>query len=136
MFHFWNPEVSVPLSSAKGNGLRGGVLGGELTPELLGVGYIIGPRIASVMLAGGVLAYLVLTPLIFRFVGAETVPANPTTEDMVKAVFSIREKYLLYIGAGAVAAGGIISMLQALPMIFAALKAGLRDMTPGSSKSG
>ena len=58
---------SAAVQRQTGNGLRGGVLGGELAPELLGVGYIIGPRIASHHVAGGVLAYLVLVPLIVLF---------------------------------------------------------------------
>src|SRR5690348_8288744 len=54
----WKDTLNFPLF-AKGRGLRGAIFGGETSPELLGVGYIIGPRIASTMLAGGVLAYLV-----------------------------------------------------------------------------
>ncbi|HVU88594.1 MAG TPA: OPT/YSL family transporter, partial [Pirellulales bacterium] len=54
--HLWKDEVNIPLTNSAGKGLRGGMLGGALTPELLGVGYIIGPKIASIMLGGGVLA--------------------------------------------------------------------------------
>ena len=72
----WPEDVNVPLFTKAGEGmlptagskgLVGGILGGELSPELLGVGYIIGPRIASIMMAGGVLAYLVLVPMIVLF---------------------------------------------------------------------
>ncbi len=103
-------------------------MGGELTPELLGVGYIIGPKIASIMLAGGVLAYLVLTPMVFLFGNRNMSPDGASAAAVADAVAAVRTRYILYIGAGAVATGGIISMLQALPMIFSSLKAGLRDL--------
>jgi len=132
--HLWKDEVNQPLTNSAGKGLRGGVVGGELTPELLGVGYIIGPKIASIMLAGGILAYLVLTPMVFRFGDPNLLPAGASAEQIAEAVSNVRKYYILYIGAGAVAAGGIISMLQALPMIFSSLKAGLRDILPSGGK--
>jgi uncharacterized oligopeptide transporter (OPT) family protein len=83
----------------------------ELSPSLLGVGYIIGPKIASIMVAGGVLAYLVISPMIVFFGGELTVPLDPGTK-LISAMKDgeIRNSYILYIGAGAVAAGGIFSM--------------------------
>jgi putative OPT family oligopeptide transporter len=134
--HLWKDEVNVPLTNSAGKGLRGGMAGGELTPELLGVGYIIGPKIASIMLAGGILAYLVLTPMVFLFGSRNLLPDGATVGQIADAVANVRTRYILYIGAGAVAAGGIISMLQALPMIFSSLKAGLRDILPSGNKSG
>ena len=128
--HLWNEEASAPLYTSSGQGLYKGVIGGELSPELLGVGYIIGPRIASIMLAGGVLAYLVLVPTIALFGANQAEPLAPATtliRDM--GVHEIRNDYILYIGAGAVATGGIISMLQALPLIVASIRAGLRDIS-------
>ncbi|HVU88205.1 MAG TPA: oligopeptide transporter, OPT family, partial [Pirellulales bacterium] len=133
--HLWKDEVNIPLTNSAGKGLRGGMLGGELTPELLGVGYIIGPKIASIMLGGGVLAYLVLTPMVFLFGSRALLPDGATVHQIAESVSAVRTRYILYIGAGAVAAGGIISMLQALPMIFSSLKAGLRDMIPSGGKS-
>jgi len=135
--HLWHEVVSFPLKTKTGKGLPGGEVGGELSPELLGVGYIIGPRIASIMLAGGVLAYLVITPLIVFFGSTLNAPLAPATElirDMDAA--GVRKNYILYIGAGAVATGGIISMFQALPMIITSLAAGLRDLRPGKSGEG
>ncbi len=133
----WKGEVNFALTNSAGKGLRGGVVGGELTPELLGVGYIIGPKIASIMLAGGVLAYLVLTPMVFLFGSRNLLPDRASVDQIVDSVVAVRKHYILYIGAGAVAAGGIISMLQALPMIFSSLKAGLRDLVPsGKASSG
>jgi putative OPT family oligopeptide transporter len=101
----------------------------EVSPELLGVGYIIGPRIASVMCAGGVLAYLVLIPLIKFFGEAIPGPLAPGGVPIREMGPSqIRSAYILYIGAGAVAAGGIISLLRSLPIIAHSLRAGLRDL--------
>jgi putative OPT family oligopeptide transporter len=66
-FKLWKDTLDQPLFNKAGQGLKKGVLGGELDPALLGVGYIIGPRIASIMVAGGVLAYLVMVPTIAYF---------------------------------------------------------------------
>ena len=108
--------------------LAAGSVAAEISPELLGVGYIIGPKIASTMAAGGVLAYLVLIPMI-KFFGAGgglvlppgTMPISQMGPD------EIRGAYVLYIGAGAVATGGIISLCRSLPMIWHGLRGGLSD---------
>src|SRR5207245_10017322 len=76
----WKEAVDFPLFTKAGKGLPGAVIGSELGPELLGVGYIIGPRIASIMLSGGVLAYLVIAPLIVYFAGNQTAPLAPSTK--------------------------------------------------------
>jgi OPT family oligopeptide transporter len=108
--------------------LKGGVVSAEISPELLGVGYIIGPRIASIMMAGGVLSALVLTPLI-KFFGeglqAALAPGGKPIADMSPS--QIRGAYILYIGAGAVAAGGIISLVRSLPIILHGIRSGLSD---------
>jgi putative OPT family oligopeptide transporter len=103
----------------------------EISPELLGVGYIIGPRIASVMAAGGVLAYLVLIPMIKYFGAGLAEPLAPETSALIKDMSpgAIRNAYLLYIGAGAVAAGGIISVIRSLPIIIHGIKGGLKDFS-------
>ena len=103
----------------------------EISPELLGVGYIIGPRIASIMCAGGVLAYLVLIPMIKFFGSALATPLAPETTALIKDMSpgAIRNAYVLYIGAGAVAAGGIISVFRSLPIIWHGIKGGLRDLS-------
>ena len=111
---------------------KGGSISLEAAPELLGVGYIIGPRIAGIMCAGGVLAYLVLIPAIKIFgegLAAPLFPAQALIRDM--APDQIRNAYVLYIGAGAVATGGILSMIRVLPMLAAAFGAGLKDLTAG-----
>jgi putative OPT family oligopeptide transporter len=108
---------------------KGGSVGVEINPALLGVGYIIGPRIASIMCAGGVLSYLVLIPAI-KFFGAHVVgvvsPGKMPIADMTPD--DVRNAYVLYIGAGAVAAGGIISLFRSLPVIWHGLKGGLADL--------
>jgi putative OPT family oligopeptide transporter len=115
----WKDEAGVNF----GSHFKGGSLAVEVSPELLGVGFIIGPRIASIMCAGGVLAYLVLIPMIKFFGDALTQPLEPGSK-LISAMSpnEIRSAYVLYIGAGAVAAGGIISMIRALPTIWHSLK--------------
>src|SRR6185436_15655695 len=108
--------------------LKSGSISAEISPELLGVGYIIGPRISSTMMAGGVLSYLLLIPLIKFFgEGMTTVLAPGTVPIGDMSPNQIRSAYILYIGAGAVAAGGIISLLRSLPTIVHGLRAGLAD---------
>jgi putative OPT family oligopeptide transporter len=107
----------------------------EISPELLGVGYVIGPRIASVMAAGGVLAYLVLIPLIKFFGDPIPGPLSPGTIPIREmGPSAIRGAYVLYVGAGAVAAGGIVSLLRSLPLIARGIRDGLRDV--GGARTG
>jgi putative OPT family oligopeptide transporter len=121
-------------------GLKGGQISGELSPELLGVGYLIGPRIASLMLAGAALSYFVLGPLIATFgekldvivspAKSEIDPKTKIEKGLIRNMEpdDIKKNYLRYIGAGAVAAGGIISMMRAMPLIIGSIVAGLRDL--------
>jgi putative OPT family oligopeptide transporter len=103
----------------------------EVSPELLGVGYIIGPRIAAIMCSGGVLAYLVLIPMIKFFGESLGTPLAPETTALIKDMSpgAIRNAYVLYIGAGAVAAGGIISVFRSLPVIWHGIRGGLKDLS-------
>jgi putative OPT family oligopeptide transporter len=111
-----------------------GSISAEISPELLGVGYIIGPRIASTMCAGGVLAYLVLIPAIKFFGSGLTAPLAPGTVPISgMGPDDIRGAYILYIGAGAVAAGGIISLMRSLPTIWSSLLEGLKDFRGGAA---
>jgi putative OPT family oligopeptide transporter len=115
--------------------LKSGSVAAEISPELLGVGYIIGPRIASIMCAGGVLAYLVLIPAIKFFGSAVTGVVPPGTMPISEmGPNQIRGAYVLYIGAGAVAAGGIVSLIRSLPTILQGMKAGLADLRGGSGR--
>jgi len=115
---------------------RNGSIAAEISPELLGVGYIIGPRIASIMCAGGVLAYLVLIPAIAFFGEGATGVIAPGTIPLGEMTHNdIRGAYVLYIGAGAVAAGGIISLFRSLPTIWQGMKGGLADLRGGQGVS-
>jgi putative OPT family oligopeptide transporter len=101
----------------------------EITPEYLGVGYIIGPRIAGVLVAGGVLSYLVLIPLI-TFIGdmlPEILkPGAGLIKDMSPS--EIRLGYVRYIGAGAVAAAGLITLIRTLPTIISAFRDSFKSL--------
>ena len=108
---------------------KGGSISATIEPALLGVGYIIGPRIASIMCGGGVLSYLVLIPAIKFFGEHTTAPVAPGTIPIGEmSPDDIRGAYILYIGAGAVAAGGIISLFRSIPTIWHGLRGGLADL--------
>jgi putative OPT family oligopeptide transporter len=101
----------------------------EVSPELMGVGYIIGPRIAGYLFAGGCLAYIVLMPAIKLFGSSMTEPMFGTTKlirDMNAG--EIRAAFVFYIGAGAVATSGIIALVRSMPTIIGAFRAGFADM--------
>jgi len=115
---------------------KAGSIAAEISPALLGVGYIIGPRIASIMCGGGVLAYLVLIPAIKFFgEGSTTILAPGTIPISEMSPSQIRSAYVLYIGAGAVAAGGIISLFRSLPTIWHGLKGGISDFRGGREQA-
>lgn len=109
-----------------GSTFKGGSISAEISPELLGVGYIIGPRLGAIMCGGGVLAYLVLIPAIKFFGDGLTAPLPPGLIPIKEmSPNDIRSAYILYIGAGAVAAGGIISMIRSFPLILHGIREGL-----------
>lgn len=116
--------------------LKAGSAGAEISPELLGVGYIIGPRLGMIMAGGGVLSYLLLIPMIKFFGDGLTVPVAPGTmliRDMTPD--DVRSAYVLYIGAGAVAAAGLISLVRSMPTIWHGLKGGLAGIGRNAGKS-
>jgi len=121
--------VLNPLPTYDPKWLPGASLRAAITPEYLGVGYIIGPRIAGVIFAGGVFSWLVMMPAI-KFFGSlvpgaiypSTIPiAQMTSDDLWRF-------YIRYIGAGAVAASGLITLMKTTPTIWAALTAGAADL--------
>ncbi len=120
--HLWKevPERALRF-------FRGASVGGEISPELLGVGYIIGPRVSATMLGGGVLGYLVIMPMIMLFGGSLHAPLYPA-HDLIANMDpgDLRKNYVLYIGAGAVATGGLISLARAFPTIVSAFASGFR----------
>ena len=107
----------------------GARVGMDVLPSLLGVGYIIGPRISAYMLSGGILAWLVLIPLIAVFGQDLTNNIYPAT-DLIKNMdaWDIWDKYIRYIGAGAVAFGGILSLIKALPTVWESFRLGFMVM--------
>ncbi|MEO0225392.1 MAG: oligopeptide transporter, OPT family [candidate division WOR-3 bacterium] len=111
---------------------KGLEIGLDATPALLGVGFIIGPRIASFMLAGAVLGYLVISPLI-AFIGSHlTIPIPPAPDPIaILSPAEIRSYYIRYIGAGGVAVGGLLSLIRACPVVYHCFKAGFLEMTKG-----
>ncbi|MGI4757398.1 MAG: OPT family oligopeptide transporter [Janthinobacterium lividum] len=107
--------------------LKGGSIRADATPEYLGVGYIIGMRIAGVMLAGGVFSWLVLMPAIYFFGAHLSAPLYPGTvliRDMSPS--DLWRTYVRPMGAGAVAAAGCLTLLRTLPTIFGALTGSFR----------
>lgn len=133
LMRFWK---DVP-EKVFGAPFKSGSVAGEISPELLGVGYIIGPRLGAIMCGGGVLSYLVLIPLIKFFGEGSTAIVAPGTQPIsAMGPNEIRGAYVLYIGAGAVAAGGIISVFRSLPMIWHGFKEGLRDFTGTKAAQG
>ena len=110
-------------------GYKGASISAEVSPELLGVGYIIGPRIAGYLFSGGCLAYLVLIPAIKLFGSGLTKPIFAETKliaDMSPG--EVRANFVFYIGAGAVASAGIIALLRSLPTILGAFRSGFQDL--------
>jgi len=112
------------------------VVGGDLIPALLGVGYIIGARISAYLLSGAVLGWLVLIPAI-HYLGQYVPEAiYPATEPLGQLDhWSIWNYYIRYIGAGAVAFGGIISLIKALPIIINAFQTALGGIKQGFAQS-
>lgn len=103
----------------------------EITPEYLGVGYIIGPRIAGVLVAGGVLSALVLVPLISYIGDALPTFLKPGMGDLLISQMTptqIRLGYARYIGAGAVAAAGLITLIRTLPTIVSAFRDSFKNL--------
>jgi putative OPT family oligopeptide transporter len=101
----------------------------SVDPTLLGVGYIIGTRVSCIMLGGAILSYIVFVPAIHFFGDGLTHNLPPGDKPICQmSVEEIRSAYILFIGAGAVAAGGIISLCRALPLIVGSLVVGMRDL--------
>lgn len=118
---------------------------GEITPEYLGVGYIIGPKISGVLVAGGVIAWFAFTPLLASLVPPDTIAAqlaklgyladvtkaggpggwDPATHSFADYSTAIYRAYIRQIGAGAVAAGGFITLIKTIPTILSSFKSSL-----------
>lgn len=128
--------------------LPSATVNGEITPEYMGVGYIIGPKIAGVLVAGGVLSWLGLIPLLASIVPGDTIalqliklgyltdlttaggPGNwdPITHTFADTANAVYKAYVRQIGAGAVAAGGFITLLKTIPTIISSFKSSLGSL--------
>ena len=115
---------------------KGSAVGVDVLPALAGVGYICGPRISSYMFAGSTLAWFVLMPLITLF-GSDLViyPADVSVAELwaTGGTGAIWGKFIRYIGAGALAAGGIISLIKSLPMIVRTFTAAFKSYGKGAA---
>jgi OPT family oligopeptide transporter len=129
---------------------------GEITPEYMGVGYIIGPKIAGVLVAGGILSWFVLIPLLSSLISADVIaaqlhklgyitdlakagPGNAGTWDPVTHNFgdwssAIYRAYIRQIGAGAVAAGGFIMLIKTIPTIISSFRGSVGSLKKGGIK--
>lgn len=121
-------DVPAYIFSRK-SALPNGTINGEITPELLGVGYIIGPKISGIMVAGGVLSWLVLIPLI-TLLGDQLITAYPPATKLISEMSpsEIWSNYIRYIGAGAVTFGGIVTLIKSFPTIISAFKDSFADL--------
>src|SRR6202789_1075902 len=113
--------------------LKGASIKADATPEYLGVGYIIGPQVSGIIFAGGVFSWLVLMPLIYFFGKELPHPVYPGTIPIAQMGPSqLWSTYIRPMGAGAVAAAGLITLLKTVPTILNALISGFKTMRPGS----
>lgn len=107
---------------------KGSAFGTSVLPALLGVGYICGPEVSAYMFAGGVISWLALMPAIAAFGGDSIIfPGTVAISEMAPS--DIWSNYIRYIGAGAVAAGGIISLVKSLPLIVTTFRDAMRDFS-------
>ena len=124
-------EVDWSIPMYKGSGV-----GVDVLPALAGVGYICGARVSSYMFAGSTLAWFVLMPLIALF-GSDLIiyPATATVAELwaAEGTWGLWDSFIRYIGAGALAAGGIISLIKSLPLIVKTFASAFRDYGKGSA---
>ena len=116
-------HVNIPF-------LKKGQLGMDLSAALFGVGYILGPRIAAVMVGGGLLSWLVIIPAIAWWGDARTAPLFPETVNLIRDMQpgQIWTRYVRYIGAGAVATAGIITLIRSIPVMISSFRIGASQL--------
>lgn len=115
-------EFRVPL-------LKKGLLGMDLSPSLFGVGYILGPRIGAIMVGGGLLSSLVIIPAIAYWGEGRLTPLYPELKKTIAEMEpgQIWSRYVRYIGAGAVATGGFITLMRSIPTMVRSFRMGARQ---------
>ena len=117
-----------------------GEIGTQIYPAVMSVGFICGPKISSYMFAGGILSWMVLIPFIVLF--GESIIMYPSVDATIGEIYAssgaagIWGSYIRYIGAGALAAGGIISLIKSLPLIINTFRGALKSMKNAGSASG
>lgn len=149
-------EVPTLAVKATNRYLPSAVVSGEITPEYLGVGYIIGPKICGVLVAGGVLAWLGIIPLLSVLTPPDAIAAqlvklgylakvtaaggpggwDPVTHTFASTATALYRAYVRQIGAGAVAAGGFITLAKTLPTIVSSFRESLASLRAGSAGAG
>jgi putative OPT family oligopeptide transporter len=112
-------------------------LSASVSPALVGVGYILGVRIATIMVAGGALSALVIVPLINVWGAGLAEPFYPETEQLIRDMSpeALRDRYVRYIGAGAVATGGFITLIKSIPTMIASFRLGLAKLAGGAARA-
>ncbi|MFD3155442.1 OPT family oligopeptide transporter [Haloimpatiens sp. FM7330] len=128
-FKLWEGSVGTLIK-----GFKGAFIGMEATPALLGVGYVMGPKIAAIMFGGAALGWLVIIPIIKYFGAGLTAAVYPATVPIAQlSVQEVWSFYLRYIGAGAVVFGGIWSFLKVIPVMFKSFKMGFEQLSKGNN---
>lgn len=148
-------EVPAYITEQTNKYFPSATVNAEITPEYLGVGYIIGPKIAGVLVAGGVLAWLGLIPLLASIVPPDTIALqliklgylkdllsaggpgnwNPDTHSFADTASAVYRAYVRQIGAGAVAAGGFITLIKTIPTIVSSFKESISSMKNKGGKA-
>jgi putative OPT family oligopeptide transporter len=134
LFRLWPDEPKRDFDIGAQHLLKGGSIRSDCTPEYLGVGYIIGARVAAIMFAGGIFSWLVLMPAIYFFGSHLAGPLYPGTVPVNQMSPSdLWRAYVRPMGAGAVACSGLITLIRTLPTIVSALTQGFKK---GAAKAG
>ncbi len=132
LFRAWPGSPGFQPDFGPQHVLKGSAINADATPEYLGVGYIIGSRVAGVIFAGGVFSWLVVMPLIYFFGKELPHPVYPGQMPIAQmGPGDLWASYIKPMGAGAVAAAGLITLIKTLPTIWGALSTGLKSMRPG-----
>ena len=132
--------TAIGKSISRTGVLPNATLNVDISPEYMGVGYVIGPRIAGVMFAGGVLSWLVLLPLFSIFGNYLTAPFPPVPASGLRIdqmnPTQLWSAYIRYTGAGAVLAAGLITLARTIPTIVSSFRDSVRDLSAKSSGAG
>ncbi len=128
-FAFWGENASYTINSYQGT-----IVGVDTLASLMGVGFIVGTKTSTLMFGGGVVAWLALIPMIKFFGSGIATPVFPSTVPIAEMdAFAIWSSYIRYIGAGAVAAGGFLSLAKSLPTIISSFRKAAAGMSKGGA---